>query len=99
MPDSRSLARQPRKIAVRGHNAVAVHHAGIKDIHGVNDHGRIRGILAGGVAVLLHGNDGILQQHMLPGSQLGIRPVAVDPLVGGHAAVGDLIQNDLNVFV
>src|SRR5699024_2912762 len=54
------------------------------------DHGRVGGVLAGGVAVLLHRGDGVLQQQGLPGGQVGGSPVPVDALDGGGAVHGDL---------
>ena len=52
-------------------DAKAIHIARIQQIHGVNDHGAVGCIFAGGVAILLDGNDGVVQQHILPAFQAG----------------------------
>ena len=90
------LARLPQadgqagEVAVAGHQYKAVHLAGVEDVHGVDDHGRVGGVLAGGVAVLLDGGDGVLQQDGFPGGHIGGGPVSVDALDGGGAVDGDL---------
>ena len=49
------------KVRITGYQAETVHIAGIEDVHGIDDHGGIRGILSGGVAVLLDGVHGPVQ--------------------------------------
>ena len=41
---------------------------GIENVHCVDDHRRIRGIFSVGVAVLLNGIDGILEELFFPAS-------------------------------
>ena len=90
--------RQLGKIAVAGHQAEAVHLARIKDVHGVDHHGHVRGVLAGGIVELLNGIDGIFQQRiLLPAVPLG--PVPVDPAVGSISVIRDLVKNARRIFL
>ena len=65
----------------------------MEDVHGVDDHGGVGGVLAGGVTVLLDGGDGVFEQHSLPTAKVGLRPVAVDALDGGGAVFGYLVEH------
>ena len=89
---------QAGEVAVGGHQAEALYFAGVEDVHGVDDHGGVGGVFPRGVAVLLDGADGIVQQHAFPGDQGGVGPVAVNALVGGHPVFGDLVQDQFDVF-
>ena len=88
---------QPRKVAVRRDDAESVQIAAVEQVHGVNDHGAVGCIFAGGVAILLDGNDGVVQQHILPAFQAGIRPIAVNTFAGRHAKGRSFIQNHLYI--
>ena len=90
------LARLPQpggqtgEVGIAGHQYETVALSGIEDVHGVDDHSRIGGVLSGGIAVLLDGGDGVLQQDRLPGGHIGGGPVPVDALDGGGAVDGNL---------
>ena len=86
------------KVRIGRNDAKAIHIARIQQIHGVNDHGAVGCIFAGGVAILLDGNDGVVQQHILPAFQAGIRPIAVNTFAGRHAKGRSFIQNHLYIF-
>ena len=81
---------QTGEVGIAGHQYETVALSGIEDVHGVDDHSRISGVLSGGIAVLLDGGDGVLQQDRLPGGHIGGGPVPVDALDGGGTVDGDL---------
>ena len=91
-------AGQTREIAVARHDAEALHRARVQDVHGVDDHGRVGGILALSVAELLDGRDGVLQQRVFPLGMERERPVAVDALVGDGAVLRQLVGDGLYIF-
>ena len=80
-------------IAVAGDQAEAIHAAGVQDIHGVDDHGAVGGVLADGVAELLDGLDGVRLQRILPAAHVGGGPVAVDAADGCQPVFADLCQH------
>src|SRR5699024_9732825 len=86
------------EVAVRRDDAEPVQVAGIQQVHGVDDHGRVGGVFAGGVAVLLHRDDGIVQKRIFPAFQPDVAPVAVDALAGRHAEGGGLVHDDLDIL-
>ena len=96
-PALAQTAGQAREVRVAGHEAEAIDVVGVEDVHGVDDHGGIRGILALGVAELLDGRDGVLQQRVLPFRVQGERPVAVDALDSDGAILRQLVQDRLQV--
>ena len=89
---------QAGKITVRRDDAEAVEIAAVQQVHRVNDHSGIRRIFAGGVAVLLDGDDRIVQQRVLPAFQPNVGPVAVDALASGDAEGRGLIENHFDVL-
>ncbi len=52
LPDT---GRQAREVAVAGDQAEAVETVGVEQVHGVDDHGAVGGVLAYGVVELLDG--------------------------------------------
>ena len=102
-PDHRKAAladaaRQAREIAVARHEAEALDRVRIEDVHRVDDHGRVGGVLADGVAELLNRRDGIVEQRVFPLGVQGARPVAVNALVGDGAVFRKLVENGLDVL-
>ena len=89
---------QPREVAVARHDAEALHRARVQDVHGVDDHGRVGGVLALRVAELLDGRDGVFQQRVLPFGMERERPVAVDALVGDGAVLRQLVGDGLYIL-
>ena len=83
------------KVGIGAHEHESVAVSGIEDIHGVDDHGGIRGILSGGIPVLLHRGNGVFQQRLLPAADVGAGPVAVDSLQGWRSVNGDLLNGRL----
>ena len=83
---------EPGVIAVAGDQAEAVHHVGVEQVHGVNDHGAVGGILANRVAELLDRLDGMEIQHILPGIHAGGGPIAVNAADGNQAVFPGLHQ-------
>ena len=57
LPDA---GRQAGVVAVARDDAEAVDQAAVEDVHGVDDHGAVGGVLADGVAELLDGLDGVV---------------------------------------
>ena len=72
---------KPREIAIARNDAETLDRPGIHDVHRVDDHGRIGGIFACGVAELLNGRDRVLKQRILPFGVQRACPVTVDTLV------------------
>jgi hypothetical protein len=64
-------------IAVAGNQAEGIHGGAVKQVHGVDDHGAVRGVLADGVAELLDGLNGVGLQCVLPAAHVGRGPIAV----------------------
>src|SRR5690606_15553898 len=87
---------QTREITVAGHEAEAIKLPRIQQIHGVNYQRTVRGILAGGVSVLLDWFDGVLLQYLPPGRAVGRREIAINPLDGGLTESGNLSQQALD---
>ena len=81
---------QTGKIGIAGNQHKAVTAAGIQNIHGIYDHGRVGSVLAGGVAVLLDGSDGVLQKDGLPGGHVRRGPIPINSLYCRGAIDGDL---------
>ena len=76
--------RQPRVIRIGRDETEPVHYGGVHDVHRVDDHGAVGGVLADGVAELLNGLERVEVQRLFPRVHAVRRPVAVD------AADGDL---------
>ena len=89
---------QAGEIAVRRDDTEPVQVAAVQKVHRINDHGGVCGVFAGGIAVLLDGDDGVVEQYILPAFQTRVRPVAVDPLAGRPPERSRLIQDHLDIF-
>src|SRR6185312_1409090 len=76
-PDARG---EPGEVAVAGDDAEAVEAPGVEQVHCVDDHRRVGGVLAHGIAELLDRLDRVAQQHLFPAVEVGLGPVAVDAL-------------------
>lgn len=83
---------QAGKVAVAAHQAEAVHAAAVQHVHGVDDEGRVGGVLARGVAELLYGLDGQRVQHLFPAFEVAAGPVAISALDGGSAVARHFSQ-------
>ncbi len=90
--------RQPREVAVAGHQAEPVHRAAVEQVHRVDDQRAIGGVLAGRVAELLDGLHRVRQQLRLPLGQLRRRPVAVGAAHARRAVLRDLHQQALKML-
>lgn len=88
-PDS---CRKAGKVAVARYDAKAVESFGIEKVHGVYDHCAVGGILPAGITKLLDRYDRMLEEHLLPASQIGACPVAIDSFYAGDAVFGHLGQ-------
>src|SRR6266536_1075793 len=66
--------------------------ARVQQVHRVDDHRRVGGVLAGGVGELLDRLDGLGEQLVFPVFQAGVGPVAVGPFDVRGAVLGDLGQ-------
>ena len=73
--------------------------AAVEDVHRIDDHRRIGRALTIGIAVLLYGDDRVLEQAVLPRNEALARPIAVDALVRGNACVRDLVEDYLDVLL
>ena len=102
---TKSIYNQPRlpdtgcqfgKVAVAGYQAKPIEPLGIEQIHGINNHGTVGGIFAGGVAKLLYRLDRVIQQMVFPAAQFGGSPVAIDALYIGGSVFGNFCQKSLN---
>ncbi len=65
---------------------------GIQHIHGVDNHGRVRRILAVGIGTLLDRLDGLFKELTLPPIQASVGPVAVGPLYVDNTMVSSDIR-------
>ena len=86
--------RQAGIIAVARDDAEAVDQVAMEDVHGVDDHGAVGGVLADGIAELLDGLDGVVVESVLPARHVDRRPVAVDA-ADRHEAVLARLGQDL----
>lgn len=77
---------KPRVIAVARNEAEAIHHAGVQDVHRVDDHGAVCRILANGVTELLDWLEGVEIKCVLPRVHAVGRPVPVNT-ADSHLAV------------
>ena len=84
---------QACKIAVAAHQAKTINLLGIKNIHGIDNHGRISSVFPGSIAVLLNGIDGMLQQQVFPFGEVGFRPVTINAFNGRVAVLGNLFHH------
>lgn len=90
--------RQPGEIAIAGNDAKCGKTAGVEQVHRVNDHCPVRGILSRRVGKLLDRLDGMLQQALFPAVKVGLGPVPIDALDAGGAIGGDLGQETTDDF-
>jgi hypothetical protein len=75
--------------------SVAFLPVGVEQVHRVDDHRRVGGVLARRVGELLDGLDRLGEQVVLPALQVVAGPVAVRALDVGGAVLGDLGQQRL----
>ena len=97
-PALADAAGQAREVAVARHDAEPLHRARVQDVHRVDDHGRVRGVLPLRVPELLNGRDRVFQKRVLPFRMKGERPIAVDALVGDGAVFGQFVGDGLDVL-
>ena len=90
---------QAGEIAVAGDQAEAVEPAAVEQVHGIDDHGRVRCIFPRRIAVLLDGRDGVLQQYALPTGSGRFCPVAIDAFEGRCPVFGDLLHHPFYVGI
>ena len=88
--------RDAREVRVARDDAEAVQVLRVEEVHGVDDHGAVRGVLARRVGELLDGLDGVLEELVLPGAQVGARPVPIDALDARDAVFRDLGEETLD---
>jgi hypothetical protein len=81
-----NASRQRREVGVARHDAEAVDQAGVKQVHRVDDHGAVGGVLAADDAELLERPDRVIEQVRLPAGHVGRGPVAVDAAHGDPPA-------------
>ena len=86
--------REARKVGVRGDNAEAVKTPLIEQVHGIDDEGGVRGVLAGYIGVLLYGLHGVVEYHIAPASHLWRGPVPVNALDVDTAEIIGLGEHD-----
>lgn len=86
------------EVAVARDEAEAVEAARVKQVHGVDDHGAVGGVLAGGVGELLDGLDRVLEEAFLPGPEVWKGPVAIYSSDARGAVLGDLGQDACDHF-
>ena len=65
----------------------------MKNVHRVDDHGAVGGVLADGVSELLDGLEGVEVERLFPGIHVGRRPIAVDSSDGDLSIAGSLHQH------
>ena len=90
---------QGREIAVAGHQGEGVQLLGVEQVHGVDDHGGVGGVLALRVGELLDGLNGEGMQGFLPAFQVACFPIAVGASDVGGAVFGQLIKHPVNGLV
>ena len=77
--------RETGKITVARDDAETIEARGVEQIHGVDDHCAIRGVLSSRVGELLDRLDRVLQQAVFPAAEVRFGPVAIDTADAGHA--------------
>ena len=80
-------------IAVAGDQAETIHPAGVQNVHGVDDHGAVGGVLTDCKAELLDGLNGEGVQHVLPAAHIGGSPVAVNAADGHETVLAGFSQH------
>ena len=70
----------------------------VQKVHRVDNEGRIRRILAYGVAVLLDWLNGVVEQFLFPGVERWRGPIAVNALVYQVTHAGCFLKDDACVF-
>lgn len=81
------------KVAVARDKAEAVKATSIQQVHSVDDHGTVGGVLASGVGELLNRLDRVLKEALLPGPKVRLCPVAINPSDACRAVLGNLGQD------
>jgi len=81
---------KPYEVAVAGNQAEPVKMLRVQQVHGVDNHGRVRRVLALSIGKLLHGLDGQFEKRALPSIQASTGPIAVGPLDAYGPISGDL---------
>lgn len=86
------------EVAVAGDEAEAGEAAGVEEVHGVDYHCSVGGVLAGGVAELLDRHNGVLEQAFSPTLHERAGPVAVYTPHTGCAVVDHLGHQTADMF-
>ena len=81
---------KPGEVAIARYQAKGVETASVQQIHGVDNHGGVRRILAMRIGELLHRLDGLLEELTLPPIQESAGPVAIGPLYAYGPISSDL---------
>lgn len=87
---------EPREVAVRRNQTKTMKAARVEQVHGIDDERRVGGILACGVAELLHWLDCHFVQHFFPAFEVRRGPVAVGPLYACCAIARHLGKEFMN---
>jgi hypothetical protein len=87
---------QPGVVAVAGNEAKPAARAAVQDVHGVNDHGAVSGVLADGIAELLDGLNGVHLQGVFPPFHGLGGPVAVDTADGDETILAGFSEYRLD---
>ena len=82
--------RYPREVGIARDDAEAVEVLGVQEVHRVDNHRAVGGVLSGSVRELLDGLYGELEELVLPAAQVSARPIPVDALDARYAIFGDL---------
>ena len=89
--------RKPREVTVAGDEHKSVNIAGVQNVHRVDYHGEIRGVLACNIACLLNRHYRVVDCGSMP-AVAAFFPVAVNSLVGRHAVLLHLVHDELCIF-
>jgi hypothetical protein len=81
------------EIGIAGDDGEAIQVARVQQVHGIDHHRHVRGILALAVGELLDRADRILVQHRFPALQSRALPVAIGAAHVGHAIAGHFGQD------
>jgi hypothetical protein len=99
--DLHALGQQPHhqrgEVGVAGDDRETVEVAGVQQVHRVDHHRHVRGVLAGGVGELLDRPDRVLVQHRFPRLDVRALPVAVGAAHVGHAMARDLVEDGVDL--
>ncbi|SOE06297.1 hypothetical protein SAMN05518800_6934 [Variovorax sp. YR752] len=96
LPSFSHTRRQASEIAVARNDAETVHIARVKQVHRINDEGRVRGVLTLRIGELLDRLDRVAMQMRLPAGQVGSRPVPVRTFDRRCPVLCDLLEQFLD---